>query len=420
MLQPKQVLHDRYRLCHKLGQNAGRQTWLAEDLQAKPTESVIIKLLTFGGDVQWEDLKLFEREAQVLQQLQHPAIPHYRDYFSIDDRSLWFGMVQDYIPGQSLKDLLHQGKRFTEPEIQKIAGEVLEILIYLHGFSPPVLHRDLKPSNLIWGEDDRIYLVDFGAVHDRGVAEGATFTVVGTYGYAPVEQFGGRTVPASDLYALGATLIHLLTGISPADLPQRNLQIQFADRISVSPALVPWLHKMTEPALEKRFARADQALTTLRSGEMLVTVEPQLQETALENTSGQGGLFNSKVPVPPEVHGWNWGAFLLTPYWSLTNRVWLGLLVWLFSSGSWWVFRAFLHGNSFKAVLLINLGLEFGFMVLLGMKGNTWAWKSTDWRSIAQFKKHQRQWAIAGLMIGIPLLWLGWWQRIWLLLYFLR
>jgi serine/threonine protein kinase len=111
MLEVGQILQDRYQLKQKLGQNAGRQTWLAEDLQTDFKELVVVKLLIFGGDVQWEDLKLFEREAQILKQLNFDYIPKYKDYFAIDDRSLWFGMVQNYIPGNSLKDCLHQTNR---------------------------------------------------------------------------------------------------------------------------------------------------------------------------------------------------------------------------------------------------------------------------------------------------------------------
>lgn len=265
MLQMGQVLHSRYQLKEQLGQNAGRQTWLAEDLAKEPTELAIVKLLAFGDQVQWDNLKLFEREANILKQLDHPQIPKYRDYFSIDDRILWFGLVQDYIPGSSLKELLAQGRRFSEEEVQKIATEVLQILTYLHELSPAVLHRDIKPSNLILGEDGQIYLVDFGAVQDRAAVEGATFTVVGTYGYAPMEQFGGRAVPSSDLYALGATLIHLLTGTPPADLPQRNMRIQFSERVSLRPHFVRWIQVLTEPDVEQRISTARQALDALSS-----------------------------------------------------------------------------------------------------------------------------------------------------------
>ena len=267
MLEPQAIVNQRYQLERQLGQNAGRETWLAKDLQ-KENELVVVKLLAFGGNVQWEDLKLFEREANVLKQLNHPRIPKYRDYFSIDDRSLWFGLVQEYIQGDSLREHIARGHKFTESQVKKIAIAVLEILIYLHELSPQVLHRDIKPSNLILtkseGETPNIYLVDFGAVQDRASAEGKSFTVVGTYGYAPMEQYGGRAVAASDLYALGATLIYLLTGISPADLPQDDeAKIMFRDRTSASLDFVEWIQTLVEPLLKKRYASAQMALEAL-------------------------------------------------------------------------------------------------------------------------------------------------------------
>lgn len=286
MLQPGQILHDRYQLKQKLGQVTGRQTWLAEDITAQPTELIVVKLLAFGDQVQWDDLKLFEREAQVLRQLNHSQIPKYRDYFSIDDRLLWFGLVQDYIPGASLKELLTQGKHFTEPQVRQMAKNLLHLLGYLHELSPPVLHRDIKPSNLIWGKDNYVYLVDFGAVQDKAAAEGQTFTVVGTYGYAPIEQYGGRAVPASDLYALGATLIHLLTGVSPAELPQKDLKIQFSDRVSLDPDFVYWVSKLVEPDVKKRFQTAREALEALRSLEEQPTAPtPQPRSKTLRERS---------------------------------------------------------------------------------------------------------------------------------------
>ena len=267
MLETEQILQNRYQIKQQLGENAARQTWLATDLENSDSQNaqVVVKLLCFGGQVQWENLKLFEREAQVLKQLNHPQIPNYRDYFCIDDRFLWFGLVEDYIPGFSFKELLNQGKRFSEQEVRKIAVDVLNILVYLHELNPTVLHRDIKPSNLICGADEQIYLVDFGAVQDTAAKEGATFTIVGTYGYTPMEQFGGRAGAASDLYALGATLIHLLTGTAPADLPQRDLRIQFKDKVNISPSLIAWIEKLTEPALERRFGSAHQAIEAIES-----------------------------------------------------------------------------------------------------------------------------------------------------------
>jgi serine/threonine protein kinase len=418
MLQAEQVLQERYQLKQKLGHNAGRQTWLAEDLQASPPELIVIKLLTFGGDMQWDDLKLFEREAQVLKQLDHPRIPKYRDYFSIDDRTLWFGLIQDYIPGTCLKDLLTQGRRFTERQVRDIALQVLQILTSLHALHPPVLHRDIKPSNLIWGADDQVYLVDFGAVQDRAATEGATFTVVGTYGYAPVEQFGGRTVPASDLYALGATLIHLLTGLAPADLPQRRMRLQFSDRINLSASFTSWLEAMIAPDLEERFSTAEAALNALKAGRGLSTASHTAVATeAIANSSGQG--LQSKTPIPKEIIGWNWGAFLLTPYWALAHRTWIGLFS-LAATSSWGILYFFSFGNPwiFKAMLAVSLATELWIMVKLGRQGNQLAWQKVFWQSTSQFKAHQRNWAIAGFFIGVPFVLWAWIGRIFMLFRF--
>ena len=269
MLEQGKILQARYQLQQRLGRTAaGHQTWLAVDLESQ--EQVTLKMLAFSPEMHWEELKLFEREAQILQALNHPRIPCYRDYFSLEREAgaglPWFGLVQDYIPGFSLQELLEQGQRFSEKKVRQISIEVLEILIYLHELSPPVLHRDIKPSNLIWGDDKHIYLVDFGAVQAQAAVTGVTFTVVGTSGYAPLEQFWGRAVPASDLYALGGTLIHLLTGTTPADLPQKDSRIHFSDRVSVNPSLVSWIEQMTEIGLEKRFSKARDALAALKSG----------------------------------------------------------------------------------------------------------------------------------------------------------
>jgi len=282
MLEPQTIVNQRYQLERQLGQNAGRETWLAKDIQ-KESELVVVKFLAFGGNVQWEDLKLFEREANVLKQLDHPRIPKYRDYFSIDDRSLWFGLVQEYIQGDSLREYIAKGHKFIESEVKQIAIAILEILIYLHELSPQVLHRDIKPSNLILIKDEgeapniypNIYLVDFGAVQDKASAEGKSFTVVGTYGYAPMEQYGGRTVASSDLYALGASMIHLLTGISPAELPQDDdAKIVFSDRTSASPHLVQWIQKLVEPTVKKRYPSARIALQALSEPPKISTFQP--------------------------------------------------------------------------------------------------------------------------------------------------
>lgn len=261
------VLSDRYEIQRQLGKKSGRRTLLACDRTNQ--ELVVIKILSFGSDFEWDDLKLFEREAQTLLALSHPAIPRYRDRFEIDSpNGKGFALVQSYIEAQSLEEQLKAGRTFSEAEVEEIAKTLLEILIYLHGQKPPVIHRDIKPSNILLTNRSahsvgQVYLVDFGSVQTLTAKEGSTITVVGTYGYMPLEQFGGRAVPASDLYSLGATLIYLITGTHPADLPQKEGRIQFEQIAHLSPNLANWLRRMTNPSLERRLTSAREALQEL-------------------------------------------------------------------------------------------------------------------------------------------------------------
>jgi serine/threonine protein kinase len=262
-----QILKERYAIQKQLGKNAGRHTFLARDLQTQGL--VVIKLLIFGGDFQWDNLKLFEREAQTLQLLSHPAIPRYLNYFDIDtSMGQGFALVQSYIPAKSLEESLKGGRTFSEEEVKQLAKALLKILCYLHGQQPQIIHRDIKPSNILLGNRSgnsvgQVYLVDFGSVQTLAAQKSNTITVVGTYGYMPPEQFGGRTVPASDLYSLGATLIYLVTGRHPAELSEDNFRIQFESAVHLSPDLIDWLKWMTQPSLNRRLASAGEALKVL-------------------------------------------------------------------------------------------------------------------------------------------------------------
>ncbi|BAY38614.1 serine/threonine protein kinase [Nostoc sp. NIES-2111] len=268
-----EIFNTRYEILQLLGKKAGRRTLLAKDVVTG--ELVIVKLLAFSSDFEWDDLKLFEREAETLKSLSHPNIPRYLDYFEVNSPTIkGFALVQSYIPAQTLEQYLQSGRIFTESDIKQIASAILEILIYLHGLYPPVIHRDIKPSNILLGERSgnslgQVYLVDFGSVQTALGTEGGTRTVVGTYGYMPPEQFGGRTVTASDLYSLGATLIYLLTGTHPADLPQKDFRIQFEQSVNLSSGLTNWLKLLTEPSLERRLSSAQEALKTLEQPQLL-------------------------------------------------------------------------------------------------------------------------------------------------------
>lgn len=262
-----QVLCDRYCIQSLLGRKTGRRTFLATDLQTK--SPVVIKLLLFNPDFTWDDLKLFEREAKTLKALSHPEIPKYLDYFEVDEIGTpGFALVQSYIEAPSLATLIARGRKFSEAEIIELADRLLKLLAYLHQQHPPVIHRDIKPSNILLGNRSGnsigdVYLVDFGSVQTVAKKEEGTITIVGSYGYIPLEQFGGQTTTASDLYSLGMTLIYLLTGTHPAELPQVDGRVKF--NAGISKRFERWLEKMTHPHLDRRFDSAKVAQLALKS-----------------------------------------------------------------------------------------------------------------------------------------------------------
>ena len=261
--QVDEIVRSRYRITEILGEGGLGITYAAEDLE---TENLVaLKALSFRQVNEWKVLELFEREAKILAQLDHPAIAKYLDYFQIDhDRDRNFYIVQELIEGKSLAQEIANGWHGSEADIKEIAEQVLHVLIYLHELNPPIIHRDIKPQNIILRPNGKIVIVDFGAVQDtyRNTQVGGS-TVVGTYGYMPPEQFRGKAIPATDLYALGATVLFLLTGRSPADLPEVRFKINFRSSVNISPSFANWLEKMIQPAIEDRFSSAHEALKVL-------------------------------------------------------------------------------------------------------------------------------------------------------------
>ncbi|MEH2195466.1 MAG: serine/threonine-protein kinase [Nostoc sp.] len=262
----KEMLLEGYKLLQYLSKKVGRMTLLARSLQTQ--ELVTIKILLFDKGIEWSDFKLFEREAETLKVLSHPAIPRYLDYFELDKPNYkGFALVQSYISARSLQAEIEAGRTFSEEEVKQIAKDVLEILQYLHGRQPCIIHRDIKTSNILLTDRSGnsvgyVSLVDFGSIQ-TGLRKNSSMTVVGSYGYMPPEQFNGRATSASDFYSLGATLIYLITGHHPADLPDIDLRIQFEQVANISFGFSNWLKKMTEPIASQRFANAEEAMRSL-------------------------------------------------------------------------------------------------------------------------------------------------------------
>lgn len=268
--QSGDLVGDRYRIIKPLGQGSSGITYRAED--RKRQQHVALKVLSLQRMDDWKRFELFEREARVLAQLDHPGIPRYLDYFKIETETGGiFCLVQELADGASLADIVERGWRSNEEKAKHLAAQILEILIYLHELTPPVVHRDIKPQNIIGHKNGQISLVDFGAVQDvyRDTMLAGS-TVVGTFGYMAPEQFRGRAVPATDLYGLGATLLFLVTRQSPAELPEKNLKVDVRACVKLSEPFTRWLEGMLEPDCDRRFKSATEALTALQNHRYMV------------------------------------------------------------------------------------------------------------------------------------------------------
>ncbi len=265
-----QILGDRYEVQQQLGKKSGRWTLLAKDLTDESL--VILKLLFIDDEMKSDDLKLFKREAETLKALAHPSTPRYLGNFEIelpmDGKALAF--VQTYLEGKSLQAYIEEGRNFSEREVRQVAKEVLKILDYLHTQEPPIIHRDVKPSNILLASrpghrGTQVCLVDFGSVKSFITNETTSLTLVGTQGYMPPEQMGGRTIRASDIYGLGVTLVTSLTGLQPDQIPMRGMRLDFEKVITLSPALTGWIKQMIQPGLDRRFNSAQDCLEALKT-----------------------------------------------------------------------------------------------------------------------------------------------------------
>ncbi|MDH4207615.1 MAG: serine/threonine protein kinase [Anaerolineae bacterium] len=260
-LPPDTILQGRYRIVRLIGLGGMGAVYLTEDLHLKD-ERFALKELTYSPDA---DAPLrqqlrgqFRREATALSNLDHPNLPKVFDYFSEDGRDY---LVMDYVEGPDLKETLDEaraeGHNLPEAQVLEWADQICGALVYLHGQDPPIIHRDIKPANLKLPPSGVVKLVDFGLVKFFDAKDPRTLTLVHAYGtptYAPLEQYAGGaggTDVRSDIYSLGATLYHLLTGRAPADAHRRFMDPQ---SLSGPRTLNPQISPLTEYLILKAMA----------------------------------------------------------------------------------------------------------------------------------------------------------------------
>lgn len=209
--------------------------------------------------------ELFEREARTLKNLYHQGIPKYYDFFVEAGRKY---LAMELIHGQNLEQLIYRKGPLTQDQAIAWMLQTCEVLDYLHRQDPPLIHRDIKPANLMLRTiDQRIIVLDFGAVKEIGTA---FVTRIGAESYCAPEQERGQPVTQSDLYAVGTTLIFLLTGEAPFKFYQlrgRSYRFQLEGVPNITPQLQAIIEQVTEPSPSDRYATAKELAAALRACE---------------------------------------------------------------------------------------------------------------------------------------------------------
>lgn len=293
-LEAGEILRERYQIKEFISRGGMGSIYLAEDLRLEGRQCAV-KEVRLDPSLSEETLDQtraqFLREATVLARLDHPNLPKVSDFFSEGESDY---LVMDFVPGGDLRALMMEAKQadefLQETEVLAWAAQIASALSYLHSQQPPILHRDVKPSNLKLTPNGVVKLVDFGLVKILAAQED-TVTIVqgrGTALYTPLEQYGGdtgHTDVRSDVYALGATLYHLLSNTPPVEARERFLH----------PEQMPSLRALN-PEVSPRTERAVMWALSLHPEERPQSVE-ELQEALfgrLEPTGRSAG----RVPAP--------------------------------------------------------------------------------------------------------------------------
>lgn len=271
MLEGGTTLNNRYEIVRRIGGGGMGAVYLAKDRNLGDASRAVKEMVQSQMDESQQEKAVgdFKRESLLLTSLEHPSIPTIYDYFYDEDAGRFY-LVMKYISGGDLLTRLRNapGGRIDEKTVAGWGMELADVITYLHGRRPPIIYRDLKPANvMIDGNSGRVMLIDFGIARWVGGQEKGV-TAVGTMGYAPPELFSGKVEARSDVYSLGATLFHLLTGADPQDNPLLIFDFNKHPRPrQINPSLSNEMERILMRAVEykpeDRFASAAEFRDTL-------------------------------------------------------------------------------------------------------------------------------------------------------------
>ena len=239
---PKILVQHGYQYLELIGEGANGKTYKAKSL--KTGEIVAIKELKFSENL--KNYELFEREAETLKSIHTPGTPKFYEYITGEKEFTECWLVQEYVEGESIFDKMENGTKYSEIQTLQLLLQTADVVCMLQTmYTPPIIHRDIKPSNILIRNEPvdgmTCCLIDFGAVANPQ-RRGVNSTVAGTVGYMAPEQLIGDCTIQSDYYALGATGLHMLTGIAPSNFDSDAFKLQFEDQLHKS---VPKIHKET-------------------------------------------------------------------------------------------------------------------------------------------------------------------------------
>lgn len=237
MLQIGSLVDGKYKILNKVGQGGMSVVYLA--MNEKANKQWAVKEVRKDGVLDFEAVKQgLVAETDILKRLDHPGLPSIIDVIDTDES---FIIIMDYIQGNSLNKALEEFGAQPQENVIEWAKQLCDVLGYLHSRTPPIIYRDMKPANIMLKPDGNVTLIDFGTAREYKEKNLADTTCLGTVGYAAPEQFGGmgQTDARTDIYCLGATLYHLVTGMNPCEPPYEIKPIR-----QINPALSSGLERI--------------------------------------------------------------------------------------------------------------------------------------------------------------------------------